>query len=93
MFRVLFNILCSTLKGSWARVKTELPVDAAKRQLLIDLAVHLHNLRARYDLLNQIRTVYAEPGASAISALNRGGIGERQRRFWELDEGLREYDE
>lgn len=78
--------LFSTLKGSWARVKTELPVDSAKRQLLIDICVHLHNLRARFDLFNQIRTVFSDPGASAITDLNRAGIGERQRQFWELSD-------
>ena len=78
-------ICVRTLKGSWCRLKAELPVNHQKRQIIIESCVRLHNVRARFDLFNQIRTVFANPDFTAITALNRGGIGERQTQFWNID--------
>lgn len=43
----------------WGRMQLPLPGSTKKRRLLLNLAVRLHNARARLVGLNQIRTVYA----------------------------------
>ena len=46
------------LKGTFPRLKVELPGDVAKRRRLISICCHMFNCRTRPVGLNQIRTTY-----------------------------------
>jgi len=50
------------IKGPFKRVTVPLPADAYTRYRLLVLVTHLYNLRVRCVGLNQIRSVYANPG-------------------------------
>lgn len=81
---VLPDLLIRSLKGTWGRLNTELPADHHKRLIIIECCVRLHNLRARFDLQNQIRTVYRYPELHGLASLAGRRVNERQGEFWEL---------
>jgi len=50
------------IKGPFKRITVELPADSYTRYRLLILVAHLYNFRVRRVGLNQIRTVYSDPG-------------------------------
>lgn len=56
------------IQGPFARLKTALPIDNAKRKLILTVIVMLHNLRTRRVGFNQIATVYADAWEPAMFA-------------------------
>lgn len=50
------------MKAPFGRLRLPLPADSTLRLRLLEVCVHLYNLRVRVIGLNQIRTVYGNPG-------------------------------